>query len=93
MAAAPQRTEPEYGRALLFHEGLPIALCPVTALDSQRLDLDRPPLRLERNIPVCVDLYPRESYTGKGLRIRGRVEEAGEGTLRIRVEARDQLDA
>ncbi|HKJ71484.1 MAG TPA: hypothetical protein VKA55_07000 [Gammaproteobacteria bacterium] len=75
--------------AMVYHQGLPVATCPVASVTDERVELMCGPLRFERNAELAVSLS-RDRDGGRlaeDLRVLGQVEEIGSNRLALRIRA------
>lgn len=73
-------------RALVFHQGLPLAICRVTHMDERHLHLDGGPLGLEQGARVAVDFLTPPARSSPASAVVGRLASPDRDTLTIRRE-------
>ncbi len=68
MTAASEKPLKDLNRALVYHQGLPVAVCPVAALEAESLQLVYVSLRFERNAHLRLQFFwariPRKGLRG-----------------------------
>lgn len=72
--------------AMIYHQGLPVAVCPVEAVGGETLQVVCGPLRFERHAPLVLQFTSHHELGRIGARMRGTVEGFDESGMRVRLE-------
>ena len=89
MEKPARRPAQGFDRAMIYLQGLPVAICPVLGLEGDRLTLMAGPLRFERDGRLAAELLPPEPPPASKRKVSGRIEgEERPGVLRVRLDTR-----
>lgn len=72
--------------AMIYHQGLPVAVCPVEAVGAEYLKVVCGPLRFERHAPLVLQFTTHRQPERIGTRMQGTVEGFDEVGMQVRVE-------
>lgn len=76
----------EFGSwAMIYHQGLPVAVCPVEAVGGDTLQVGCGPLRFERHAPLVLQFTSHREPRRIGTRMKGTVEGFNENGMRVRL--------
>lgn len=86
MATTNPRSPDFASWAMIYHQGLPVAICPVAACGGDTVQLVCGPLRFDRHTPLVLQ-FTRHREPGRvGTRLKGTVEGFDESGMRVRLE-------
>jgi len=72
--------------AMIYHQGLPVAVCPVEAVDDDCMKVTCGPLRFERHAPLVLQFTTHREPERVGARMQATVEEFDEQGMQVRLE-------
>ena len=83
---ATSRQPPAFGSwAMIYHQGLPVAVCPVEAVGDDTLQVACGPLRFERQAFLVLQFTSHREPARVGTRMEGTVEGFNENGMRVRL--------
>ena len=84
-----EKTAPALGQAMVYHQGVPVAVCRVEGLEKERLRLACGPMRLDPDAWLILYLSEDGNPRPLGARVRasGVVEGSGSRGLLVRLDA------
>lgn len=72
--------------AMIYHQGWPVAVCPVEAVSGDTIQVVCGPLQFERHAPLVLQ-FTRHIEAGRiGTQMEGSVEGIDESGMRVRLE-------
>lgn len=71
--------------AMIYHQGLPVAVCPVEAVGGDTLQVACGPLRFERQALLVLQFTSHREPGQVGTRMQGTVEGFDENGMRVRL--------
>jgi hypothetical protein len=87
MSAVASGSYPTLHWAKLYHQGMPVATCPIEVMESYRVKVVCGPLHFLRHTRLAMQLSPDLEDNGPGsVRVDGIVEETREHQMSIRLE-------
>lgn len=72
--------------AMIYHQGLPVAVCPVESVSGDIMQVVCGPLRFERTAPLVLQFTSHSEPGRIGTRMKGTVEGFDESGMRVRLE-------
>ncbi|MEF8793685.1 hypothetical protein [Thiohalorhabdus sp.] len=86
MAATNQRSPRFTSWAMIYHQGFPVAVCPVEAVSGDTMQLVCGPLRFERHAPLVLQVTHHREPGRIGTRMKGTVEGIDANGMQVRLE-------
>ena len=86
MPEAVTRLAADLARALVYHRGLPVAVCQVEGIAGERLQLDCGPYRLDRHTPLLLYLSQEGKPLYRGIQVNGRVTDSHDRRLVVALD-------
>lgn len=72
--------------AMIYHQGLPVAVCAVADVGTDTMQVACGPLRFEHQAPVVLQFTSHREPDRVGARMKARVEGFNENGMRVRLE-------